>query len=137
MAQATLVDLQIHEGQRLIERLVREGIPVTAAAWVKEAESGDWYLYLATPLVGDDGATLPAYRRVNPIIRELEKEGFGMDFFDKKVIGAHDPMAQDMVVHRRGRPGGPPTPFRGSRLGDVEVEEAYIYPPLVSQKEPV
>jgi hypothetical protein len=60
-----------------------------------------------------------------------------MDFFDKKVIGPHDLMARDMIAHRRGRPGGPPTPFRGSRLGGVDVEEAYIYPPLASQEEAV
>jgi hypothetical protein len=128
MAQATLVEMQINEGQRLIDRLAQNGIAVTAAAWVKESESGDWYLYLATPLVGEDGATRPAYRRVNAVIREMQKEGFGLDLFEKKVIGPHDPIAKDMVANRGGRPGGPPTPFRGSRLGDLALEEAYIYP---------
>ena len=56
----------------------------------------------------------------------MQKEGFGMDPFEKKVIGPHDPIAKDMVTNR-GRPGRPPTPFRGSRLGDLGVEEAYIY----------
>jgi hypothetical protein len=135
MAQATLVEMQINEGQRLIDRLVQEGVDVTAAAWVKESESGDWYLYLVTPLVGADGATRPAYHRVNTVIREMQKEGFGMDPFAKKVIGPHDPIARDMVANRGGRPGGPPTPFRGSRLGDLGVEEAYIYPPPPTREE--
>jgi hypothetical protein len=128
MAQTTLVEMQINEGQRLIDRLAQEDIAVTAAAWVKETESGDWYLYLATPLVGEDGATRPAYRRVNSVIHEMQKEGFGLDPFEKKVIGPHDPTANDMVANRIGRPAGPPTPFRGSRLGHLAVEEAYIYP---------
>lgn len=128
MAQATLVEMQIKEGQRLIDRLTKEGVAVTAAAWVKESESGDWYLYLATPLVTDDGGKRPAYHRVNEVIRELQKEGFGMDPFAKKVIGPHDPIAADLVANRDGRPGGPPTSFRGSRLGDLAVEEAFIYP---------
>ena len=55
MAQETLVGMQFKEGRRLLDRLAREGVPVTAAAWVKESESGDWYLYLATPLVAEDG----------------------------------------------------------------------------------
>src|SRR5438552_18981092 len=126
MDQATLVEIQIQDGERLIDRLSEEGIAVTAACWVKESESGQWFLYLATPLVGEDGATRPAYRRVNRVIREMQKEGFGMDPFEKKVTGAHDPIAKDMVANRGGRPGGPPTPFRGSRLGDLAVEEAYI-----------
>jgi hypothetical protein len=128
MAQATLVEMQISEGQRLIDRLVQEGIAVTAAAWVRESDSGDWYLYLATPLVTEGGGKRPAYRRVNAVIHELQTEGFGMDPYAKKVIGPHDPIAKDMEANRGSRPGGPPTPFRGSRLGDLAVEEAYIYP---------
>ena len=55
MDQATLVDMQIEDGRRLVERLVGAGVPVTVAAWVKESESGWWYLYLVTPLVVGDG----------------------------------------------------------------------------------
>jgi hypothetical protein len=135
MAQAALVEMQIKEGQTLLERLAHEGITVTAAGWVKESDSGDWYLYLATPLVGEDGATRRAYGRVNAVIRKMEEEGFTMDPFDKKVIGPHHPIARDMIAHRQARPGGPPTRFRGSRLGDLYVEEAYIYPPLATPQE--
>jgi hypothetical protein len=128
MDQGTLVEMQIEHGQRLIERLTKEGVDVKAAAWVKESESGDWYLYLATPLVGEGGGKRSAYHRVNEVIRDMQLEGFGMDPFAKKVIGPNDPIPKDLVAHRNGRPGGPPTPFRGSRLGDLAVEEAYIYP---------
>ncbi len=76
MDQGTLVAMQIEDGQRLIDRLVGEGIAVTAACWAKESESGQWFLYIATPLVGEDGAKRPAYRRVNTVIREMQKEGF-------------------------------------------------------------
>src|SRR6266852_3177376 len=114
MAEATLVDMQLKEGQRLIDRLAQEGVAVTAAAWVKESESGDWYLYLATPLVGDGGGKRAAYHCVNEVIREMQKEGFGMDPFAKKVIAPNDLIANDLVAHRHGRPGGSPTPFRGS-----------------------
>ena len=128
MAQATLVELEIKEGQRLVDRLLQDGVPVTAAAWVKESESGDWNLYLVTPLVSEGGRKRPAYHRVNLVIREMQKEGFGMEPFPKKVISPQDPIAKDILAHRRGRQGGPPTPFQGSRLGDLAVEEAYIYP---------
>ena len=127
--------MQITEGQTLIDRLTHEGISVMAAAWVKESESGDWYLYLATPLVTEGGGKRPAYHRVNAVIREMQKEGFGMDPFEKKVVGPHDSIAKDMIANRGGRPGGPPTPFRGSRLGELYVDEAYIYPPLPNPEE--
>ncbi len=134
MAQAALVEMQIKEGQTLIERLTHEGIEVTAAAWVKESESGDWYFYLATPLVGEDRATKAAYRRVNAVVRQMEKEGFGMDPFSKKLIGPHDPIARDMVA-RRGRLAGSLKRFTNSRLGNLTVEEAYIYPPAPATPE--
>jgi hypothetical protein len=135
MAQTALVEMQIREGQTLIERLAHEEIGVTAAGWLLESESGDWYLYLATPLVGKDGATRSAYRRVNAVIRKMEEEGFGMDPGAIKVIGPHDPIAGDMVAHREARPAGLPTRFRGTRLGDLAIEEAYIYPPPPNPEE--
>jgi hypothetical protein len=135
MAQATLVEMQIKEGQTLLDRLAHEGIEVTAAAWVKESDSGDWYLYLATPLVGEDRAKESAYRSVNTVIRKMEAEGFRMGAFDKKVIGPHDPIAKDMIAQRKTRPGGPPTPFRGIRLGELYIDEAYIYPPTATPEE--
>ncbi len=135
MAQAALVERQIQEGQTLLDRLTYERVAVTAAAWVKESDGGDWYLYLATPLVGEDEDTAPASRRVNAVVRQMEKEGFGMDPFHKKIIGPHDPIARDLVAHRKARPGGPPTRFGGFRLGELYVDEAFIYPPPPSPEE--
>jgi len=131
MDQGTLVGLQIEEGQRLIDRLAREDIAVTAACWAKESESRQWFLYLATPLVGEDGATRSAYRRVNMVIREMQKEGFAIDPFEIKLIGPHDPMARDMLTEGGSRLARTPTRFRGNRLGELTVEEAYIYAPPV------
>src|SRR5258706_9057638 len=125
MAQTALVEMQIREGQTLLERLAHEGITVTAASWVKESDTGDWYLYLATPLVGEDRATRAAYGRVNAVIRKMEEEGFRIDPFGKKLIGPHDPIARDMTAHRKARPGGAPTLFQGSRLGELYIDEAY------------
>jgi len=134
MAQAPLVEMQITDGQHLIERLNREAVTVTAAAWVLENESGDWYLYLVTPLVGEDGATRPAYHHVNSVIREIEREGTGIEV-EKKVIGLDDPIAKDLVAYRDSRPSKRPTWFRGWRLGDLTIEAAYIYPATANPEE--
>jgi hypothetical protein len=136
MAQIPLVETQIREGQRLLDRLAREGVAVTAAAWVQEGESGDWYLYLATPLVTEAGGKKPAYRRVYAVIREMETEGdFGIDPFAVKVIGPQDPTARAMTLQRAGRPATTPTWFRGARLGELAVEAAYIYPVAANPEE--
>jgi hypothetical protein len=134
MDQAALVEMQVRDGQRLVERLAREGVAVTAAAWVKETESGQWYLYLATPLVSEDGAKRAAYRRVNAVIREMQPEGFELDPFVIKVIRPHDPTATDILAHGGSRAGRTATWFQGSRLGALAVEAAYIYPPMTNSE---
>jgi hypothetical protein len=134
MAQATLVNTQIKDGQQLLERLSREKIPITAAGWVRETDSGDWYLYLATPLVGEDVGRKPAYHRVNTVIRKMQEEGIWIDL-DKKVIAPSDAIGKDLLAHRPSRPSNAPTWFRGPKLGDLAVEEAYIYPPIANSEE--
>jgi hypothetical protein len=134
MAQTTLVEMQINDGLRLIHRLADEGVLVAAAGWVKEIESGQWFLYLATSLVGEDGATRRAYRRVNNAIREMQKNGFRIDPLEIKVIGPHDPIAKDMLAQRGAYYASFPARFNGSRLGDLAVDEAYIYPATADKR---
>ena len=66
----TLVAEQIDDGQRLIDRLSRENLPVRSACWVKPIEQDRWSLYLATPLVDEKGST-SAYGEVYRVLRSL------------------------------------------------------------------
>ena len=127
-----LVGLQFEEGRLFIEHLIRGGFPVTAAAWLKETEGGQWYLYLATPLVGEDEGTRTAYRRKRELIRN---ETFGIENDEVKVISPHNPIAQAMIAARdRCSSRAPICWFRGNQLGPLEVDEAYIYPPITAEK---
>jgi hypothetical protein len=128
MGQGTLVEKKVQDGQRLIDRLAEQGVAVVAASWVKENESDQWYLYLATPLVGEDGSKTAAYRRVGPLILNMQQEGIWIEPLEIKVIGPHDPIARDILAHRPRI--GVPAWFLGSRLGDIPIDEAYVYPPL-------
>ncbi len=130
MDQTALVDIQIGHGRRLIDRLVEQGIPITAASWVKESESGYWFLYLATPLVTEDGATRAAYIRVTALIREMQKDGAAVDPLDVKLISPKDPVA-NAVRHCAAKT---PTWFRGTRLGPVAVDEAYVYAQMMNSQ---
>jgi hypothetical protein len=129
MDQGTLVEMQIEDGRKLIDRLTEEGVPVTAAFWAKESESGQWFLYLATPLVGEDGATKPAYRRMNAVFRRMPAP-FWIDPLEVKLIGTADPITQDVLaVHERaGKSRVWPVRWGGTRLGDLSVDGAYFYP---------
>jgi hypothetical protein len=108
MDQGTLVEAQIAHAQRLIDRLVEEDVAMTAAGWLKESESGQWFLYLVTPLVGGDGPKRPAYRRVNTVIRQ---------------------MLSDLSRRYTG-----PSPIRygSAQFKGLGIEEAYVYPPITA-----
>jgi hypothetical protein len=124
--------MQIKDGQRLIDRLRAEGIEVSVAGWLKESDSGDWYLYLATPLVGAGGAKRQAYHRVNAVMRGMEEDGLWVDPFEIKVIGPHDPIAKDMARESRRR-SKIPTRFGPGRLGELlYVDDGFIYPPTAN-----
>src|SRR4051812_6768895 len=92
MDQTPLVEMLVEDGKRLIDRLVEEGVGVTAACWLANVEEGKWFLYLATPLVDDDGATREAYRRVHSVLRGIPRP-FWIDPFDVKVVSPKDPIA--------------------------------------------
>jgi hypothetical protein len=129
MDQGTLVTQQLEDGKRLLQRLAEEGIAVTAACWVKESESGRWYLYIASPLVGEDGATKQAYRRILPLVRQMPQP-FWVDPFDVKAVAPSAPLAEAVARLYKGYPGTGPLRYDDYRLGDVSVEGAYVYPLL-------
>src|SRR5438270_334306 len=61
--QGTLVEEQIYDGRRFVERFAADGNPVQAAFWVKTAEEGIWFLYVATEIFDRDGPAA-TYRAV-------------------------------------------------------------------------
>jgi hypothetical protein len=127
MDQDPLVEVQLKDGSRFIERLVAEGIEVCAAGWLKEADSGHWYLYIVTPLVGDDGATRQAYRRILPFTQQMPAP-YAVDSFRIKVVAPLSPVGEAMVKLLKRYSIAAPMRYDDYRLGDVNVEVAYIYP---------
>ncbi len=131
MDQGTLVDLQIADGRRLLERLSGEGVPITAAAWLKESEGGPWYFYIVTPLVTEDGGKLPAYRRVGPVVRRMPQP-FWVDPMEFKVVAPDSAVGKAIRDIASRRPGPVPTPYGSVRLGNLSIDGAYIYPPVAA-----
>src|SRR5215210_5979645 len=66
--QSTLVEAQIDDGRRFVERFAADGNPVQAAFWVKTAEEGLWFLYVVTELIDHVGPAA-AYRAVHASLR--------------------------------------------------------------------
>jgi hypothetical protein len=122
----TLVDEQIRDGDRLLERLAQEGVRVRAAGWVKPADEDRWSLYVVTPLVDEQGP-IGAYREVYRVLRSLED--VRVKDYEVKLVGEGHRIASDLLEAQ------PQLPFRGAQrsrltsVGGMPVEEVYVYPP--------
>src|SRR5438067_2106497 len=133
MDQKVLVNELIEDGEKLLKRLAEEGIPITASGWVKEADAGRWFLYIATPLVGEGGEGIrAAYRRVNPIRLAMADE-LSLDFVTGfKLVRLDHPITRKVLEAPREKSGRNRLHFGegGIHIGGVDVEEAYLYPPV-------
>jgi len=121
--------MQIADGKRLVDRLAEEGVPVIGACWLKEAEAGQWFLYLITPLVNEKRDTRPAYRRVNAVLDQMPQP-FWIDPMEYKVVGPDSAVGKalhDLYRHPRRT-----SPLRSGsgQLDGVSIEGAYVYPPV-------
>lgn len=122
MDTATLVREQIDEGERFVQHLGQSGFDVVVAFWVLTSEDGRWFLYIASHLVDTDGLAA-AFRRVYSELARSQVRWVSRS--DIKLIGSQHPIAVDAIAHRRSRL---PTVYGGRQLGNMIIEEAYIYP---------
>lgn len=125
MDQGPLVIEQIDAGMEFVDRL-EEHLPVRAAFWMKAADGGRWYLYIASDQINHSplGA---GYATVSRVAREMDDPN--LDPFQIKLIGSDDPLARAALDAHHRFVGRMPARFRGSQFGDVSVEEVYLYPP--------
>ncbi len=142
MDQDTVVSEQRESGQRLIDALAGAGFEVRVALWAKPSDEGKLFLYIASPVVDEQGPAV-AYRKVHDVMRRMSD--VRIDPLDIRVVGLGDTLAQAALEVTRPRtPGSPfavrnPTPypgitrFGGSTLGGVSIEgPAYIYSPQIA-----
>jgi hypothetical protein len=124
--QSTLVEDQIDDGRRFVERFAADGNPVRAAFWVKTAEEGIWFLYVVTDIVDSVGPAA-AYRAVHASLQKLGQSWVSSS--EVKVISPTNPIARDVLAVMARYPGRLATRFGGKTLGSMAVEQTYIYPP--------
>jgi hypothetical protein len=115
---------QIEAGARLVNEFDSYA-PVRAAFWLKDADQGRWYLYLASEKIDDSNFDL-AYGEV---IRLTSKSPTPwLDPMQVKVISAESRLAKDVLAVLTHYPAGTPVRYGGALLGGVYVADAYLYP---------
>lgn len=126
MDQAPLVDSQLNDGQKLLNRLAEEGLAV-GASWVKESDAWQWYLYLVTPLVGEDGGRREAYGRLLEVFRAMPQP-LAIDPFPLKVVGPTESVGKAILDAQRRHSGRGPMRYGGVSLGGMSIDGAFSYP---------
>lgn len=140
MDRGSLVREQLDGGEKLIRRLVSDGLGVTGAAWAQLDGDADPYLYLVVPDVEARGSRA-AYRRVSAAQIALEAEGLHwlerLDRFGTKLLSARDPFARGLARYYADAPPSPHPVWTGSRpFGGVYVDGAYVYPAALFRPAP-
>ncbi len=122
MDTTILVNERIDEGEIFISRLKSAGFDVVVAFWVLTSEEELWFLYIASSVVANEGLAA-SYRRA---YRELSHSPTRwLSRSDIRLIDSNDPLTLDAIAYQRDTL---PTKYEGRKLGNMIVEEAYIYP---------
>jgi hypothetical protein len=61
---------------------------------------------------------------------EQQPSPFAVGFTDVKLIGTTDPVAKALTAVRDSISGRRGSWFQGSRLGELEIDAAYVYGPV-------
>ena len=124
MDQATLVGPQIDDVTKLVDQLRRDGFDVKAAFWLYTSESDQWYLHIASDAVDQKGL-FEAYSALGRTRRQLPDLAIGP--FEVKLVAPSDPIAKAIIDFLAQRPTRRPERIRGTRLGNVYIDDAYLY----------
>jgi hypothetical protein len=122
---SVLVDLDLRGGRCVVQELLRSGIPVRAALWNRDPDTGTWRFLLG--LDGAADAPLEAYGRVLPLIRELAKRGaIGDTFADVEIVDGDSQLVRDLVA-ALGIVDSPGIRLRKALHGRSYLDEAIVY----------
>lgn len=120
-----LVEPRIEDGRKLLGELVRDGFDVTVAVWVRTSEEASWSLTIGSNSVTPEKSG-EAYGTLYVCLSRLPDSSVSLS--EVKLVQASDPIARDAVAVRERHPGFSPIRYNGKRLGNLAIEEAYIYP---------
>jgi hypothetical protein len=124
MATDALVADRIERGEHLISELIERQFPVSAAVWIRTSEDNSWLLYIVSSGVDTDGLT-ESYRRFHTMLQTIPAARTLQ--FHTRLIGLTNPISLDVLALMQLWQGALPTWHHGPQLGNLAIEEAYIY----------
>ena len=95
-------------------------IPI--AWWSKNTQEETCILYIASKSAGK---AIPAYGEVVSSLRSSPSASISVT--DVRLIHPDDPATQDVATIRGNQHADAPTHYFGHRIGDIEIQELYVY----------
>ncbi len=123
-----LVEEHIDEGQALIERLALEDFDVSVAFWAKATDEGLWQLFIASSSLSTTNPSA-AYHKAYLALDTIGADSFSRS--DLNILAPESAVAQAAMELRARTAPKLPIRFHGKRLGNLSVNEVYIYPKVV------
>lgn len=123
MVGTTLVTEWIEAGKRLTEALDSASFEVVASLWFYDAESGEWRLIIASPVVDQQGP-LEAYRVVQKV---LGVNTGGLTLNDISVVSPTHNLVKLLGIALKTGKEISGIRFTRNRINDQFIEDAYIY----------
>lgn len=127
MDNGPLVTEEIDAGAELI-RQFDQYAPIKAAFWLRASGDDARYLYLASDQVRDTNL-YEAYGEVVRLIDQIDNPY--LSIFRVKIIYGTNPLALSAAEINEQYPNRFGTRLKGQTLGNLIIEDVYIYPPSV------
>jgi hypothetical protein len=128
MASATLVESNIGLGWRLLKALDDDKFPVTAAFWYYLDDAEDWRLFIASPVVDQEGSRA-AYDRILSTNRKVAHRRARVSMLSASeitAVGTRDPIVRSLTSAII--PGGTiPSQLNRTTITGAYMRGAYIY----------
>jgi hypothetical protein len=123
MVKEALVGLDVESGNRVLDLLDAAKFPVPVALWIRRGDEGRWGLLLASPLYDKLGPGA-AYRKLVDTLWTSDQDWVHSPIH---LESTRNPLIRELRQIFKRFPDSAAKRIGGRMIGDVWVDEAYIY----------
>lgn len=125
MDKKILVDRDIEEGKKLVQKLDEVNFELNGALWFYIAEDERWRLLLFSPLIDSKGLS-HCYSIIQEILRKVPND-YSISLEDVSLLSPKDQLFRLLRMAIRTGAGISTIRFTGNSINGVIIEDALIY----------
>ena len=124
MDKGPLVVDQIDAGAEFLTRL-QKYLPVKIAFWLKRSDTGRWYFYFASDKFNENNL-----EQGEEEVRRVSRGWWDpyLIWVPVSLLAVDDPLVRDVLQIQQLYSGKKPIRYDGYYLGDMSIDDCYIYP---------